>query len=77
MGCCGTINTGSYVIDPTNDTNNDKNSSTSNIEDEKYIYISKAGKGYSGKSIKVISDKTNIYYIIKIIEEKKNLKMLF
>jgi NIMA (never in mitosis gene a)-related kinase len=74
MGCCGTINTGSYVIDRTNDTNNDKNSSTSNIEDEKYIYISKAGKGYSGKSIKVISDKTNIYYIIKIIEEKKKFK---
>jgi len=74
MGCCGPSNTKSYITEATNDTDNNNNSSTSNIEDEKYIYISKAGSGFSGKSIKVISDKTNKYYIIKIIKERNKLR---
>ena len=75
MGCCGTISTNSYVTETTRNFNNDTSSSNSNNENEKYIYIDKIdNKGFSGKSIKVISDKTNIYYIIKIIEEKKKFK---
>ena len=75
MGCCGTISTNSYVTETTRNFNNDTSSSNSNNENEKYIYIDKIdNKGFSGKSIKVISDKTNICYIIKIIEERKKLK---
>ena len=66
MGCCGTTNTNSYITEV--------NSRNANNEKEYYIFIDKINEGFSGESIKVISDKTNIYYIIKIIEEREKLK---
>lgn len=75
MGCCGTVNTNSYLTEKTYDPDNDVSSSIGNIKDERFIYITTVGGNYfSGKSIKVVSNKTNIYYIIKIIEEKTKLK---
>ena len=75
MGSCGSSpKTNTFISGVTNDTDNDDNSSIGNKEDEHYIYLCIAGNGFSGKSIKVKSDKTNIYYIIKIIEERKKLK---
>ena len=44
------------------------------IENENYIFLEEIDKCFSDKFIKVISDKTNICYIIKIVEERKKLK---
>ena len=74
MGYTQSAKTNSYLTEVTSNTDNDENSNSCNIEDEKYIYISKVGEAFSGKSIKVISHKTNNYYIIKIIKEKQKLK---
>lgn len=71
MGCSCTVKTNSYLTERTDDTDNYNDSSLGNIEDEKFIYISKVDKSFSDKLIKVISNKTHYYYIIKIIEEKK------
>ena len=74
MGCSCTVKTNSYLTERTDDTDNYNDSSLGNIEDEKFIYISKVDKSFSDKLIKVISNKTHYYYIIKIIEEKKKFK---
>lgn len=75
MGCCGAVKTGSFLTENTHSPDEDVSSTIGNIKDEKFIYIETVGGNYfSGKSIKVVSDKTNIYYIIKIIEEKKKIK---
>ena len=66
MGCSG-AKTNSYIteISSCNDNN----------ENEKYIFIGiiRRFPHFSDKLIKVISDKTNNYYIIKIIEEEEKL----
>lgn len=73
MGCCGTCNTNSF-LHKTRDTGIDNNSSSSNIEDEKYTFIKEVSQCFSGKVFKAKSNKTKNIYIIKIIEERKKLK---
>jgi NIMA (never in mitosis gene a)-related kinase len=74
MGCCGLPKTNTFVTETTHNNDNDDISSIGNIEDEKFIFLCIEGNGFSGKSIKVKSNKTNIYYIIKVIEDRKKLK---